>query len=143
MATVLTNALRHDCDSSIIRRLAVAAFVVSMSSSCAHALERAPAHTGRFHVEVVAHTIIIRSPQAPDGETCILGSGSDRVLRRLRDRSDDADVTLTYERLPRPEFHTSGGAFPPDRYAIVRGQMLAPWCDSDELYWVTSFRPSQ
>ena len=96
--------------------------------------------SGRYSTEVVGETVILRSEGSAPNAPCILGSADDRVLERLRRVKYGQVVTLDYERLPRPVFpNIDPEAVMHDRRASVRGQIVAPWCDSDALYWIRSF----
>lgn len=109
-------------------------------SSCVSARATA-VNKGAFYVEVIGNTALIsisRSPEAID--QCVLGSGNDNVLRKLRKAGEDTKVILTFERLARPAFSDEGDSLPGDRLATVRGQVISPACDSQEFYWIRSLK---
>jgi len=95
---------------------------------------------GLFFVEVRGETLLINSESTNSNRNCILGSGTDDVLARLMKIPRDHQVILNYEIMNRPIFVAPPrNTQPPDSMGEIRGQLIAPWCNSNELYWVNSF----
>lgn len=118
-------------------RLAAALLLVS----CVSPGHDVPVRSGRFFVEVIGETALIRAGRPDARDPCTLGSAEDDVLVELRRAGNRTELELTYEAMPMPVFTQPGeDVQPPDRMAAVRGQIIAPWCNSPAFYWIRSFR---
>jgi len=116
---------------------------IFLLASCASVNAQTIEH-GRHFAEVIGKTIILRPTTSSSNDICVLGSAEDNILAQLRGIGYSVSVELAYERLPRPTFVSPReGTIPPDSIARVRGQLIAPWCNSPELLWVHSVRRSQ
>jgi hypothetical protein len=101
------------------------------------------AERGTYSAEVVGKTVILRADGAAANDGCILATAEDRVLAALRRIGSLVRVDIVFERMPRPRFSGGGeDAIPADRMASVRGQVIAPWCNSPDLFWIRSARIS-
>lgn len=117
---------------------------VFLLAACVSPSHDAEARTGRFFVEVIGHTALVRAGRPEARDSCTLGSAENHVLAVLRRVGNETEVQLTYEEMPAPAFASTGeGVQPPDRMAVVRGQVIAPWCDSAAFYWIRSVRPGR
>ena len=107
-------------------------------TSCTTAPAGTSTRTGSFFAEVIGESVLLT--RSADDASCTLASGPDTVLQALREVSETERISVTYEALPEPAFPPiPEGRITTGQVAIVRDQIVAPWCDASGLFWITSF----
>jgi hypothetical protein len=105
----------------------------------------APLHSGDFRMTIVGNTILLQPENAAAAgddpiDKCIAATASPTTVRTLRAMPERTPVRVRYEELAYPDFRPriqiGDEAF--DSYAIVRKQLVQPWCEEQRFFWLHS-----
>ncbi len=121
--------------------------VSTVALSCASTQPTASGEFRHFYYEVIGNDVLLSTSSDLGADRCFGATGAPQLVSSLGTALPDPDRPgygrFEPERVPTPYFGPPApeGVIMTDRYSVVRGRIVSPWCGTDVFYWIHGFTP--